>query len=110
METTNQNSDIFEPRKKGLPGMLNTLTILTFIGCGIAYIGGIWGFIQNNDYEKQMSDFQESIDKAPEGWARNMIESSMQMFEKSHEHRYILVATALIFTTFALSEPCKCVN
>ena len=33
-----------ELETKGLPGNLNVLTILTFIGCGIGFLGGIWQY------------------------------------------------------------------
>lgn len=64
METYNQttntsNSDLFPEQPKERPGMLNVLTILTFIGCGLAYIGGIYSFYQASNYEKQLAEFQE---------------------------------------------------
>ena len=40
MENSYQTNDVLDQhRPKELPGMLNTLTILTFIGCGLGYIG-----------------------------------------------------------------------
>lgn len=34
-----------ELETKGLPGNLNVLTILTYIGCAIGFLGGIWQYI-----------------------------------------------------------------
>ena len=44
MEPINQNKDLFDQQQTtGLPGMLNVLTILTFIGCGLSYLFSING-------------------------------------------------------------------
>jgi hypothetical protein len=54
-------TDLFteESERKGLPGNLNVLTILTFIGCGIGFFGGILQYINADksvaNMEKTMS-------------------------------------------------------
>ena len=51
MDITNQptaaSPDLFDGEPKKLPGMLNTLTILTFIGCGLSYIFVVKGFFDS---------------------------------------------------------------
>jgi hypothetical protein len=100
---TNQNNDLFGDRPKAIPGMLNVLTILTFIGCAFAYIGTIYSFITSSDYEKQIADLRDRADNAGDnGLASKMLQDSIQMIEKSHEYRYVLVASGLIFATLCL--------
>lgn len=47
-----------EPETKKLPGNLNALTILTFIGCGFAFLIGIWQFI---NAEKGVTDMEKAM-------------------------------------------------
>ncbi len=103
MEPTNQNKDLFDQPKQGLPGMLNVLTILTFIGCGISYLGAIWGFFDSSNYEEkvaQMEDMQDKVGDSELG--SKMMQGGMEMLEKSYENRYILLISGLVFTTFCL--------
>jgi hypothetical protein len=108
METINQttpmhSNDIFEPQRRGLPGMLNVLTILTFIGCGISYLGGIYNFYSTSQYDKRMTEFEEARDKMGDNeMASNILESSIEIFQKSYDNRYILFITAMLFTTLCL--------
>lgn len=103
METANQSSDLFEERPKGLPGMLNVLTILTFIGCGIAYLGGIYGFISSSDYEKQLAEMEKLRDQSGENsFAYKILEGSIDIAQKSYEYRYVMLASTLVFTTLCL--------
>ena len=62
MESPGPTNEILsEHRPKALPGMLNVLTILTFIGCGIAYLRTCYSYIASNDYEKQIEKFHSAI-------------------------------------------------
>ena len=101
MESTNQ--DILPQRSKGLPSGLNTLTILTFIGCALSYGTSIWSLIRDNDFEDAMSKMEKMRDQSTEGsFAYKMAEGSIDMAQKSHEYKYILFASALLFTTLCL--------
>lgn len=104
METTTKTTDLFDQQPKTLPGMLNVLTILTFIGCGISYIGALYSFYTSSNYERQVSEMEEMQDKMGESneMAGKMLEGSMAMMQKAHEYRYILILSALLFTTLCL--------
>ena len=104
MEASNQTNDVLDQhRPKVLPGMLNVLTILTFIGCGLAYISSVWGYVQNNDPDKQLQKLNEAREKVGDsGFGAKMIESSIDMVQKSYENRYLLLISSLVFTTFCL--------
>ncbi len=45
METTNDFTTVVPAKKR--PDFLSVICILSFIGCGIAFLGGIYGIIQN---------------------------------------------------------------
>ena len=104
METSYQTNDVLdEHRPKELPGMLNVLTILTFIGCGISYIGSCYSYFTNNDPDKQIQKLHETRDKMSDGsFGAKMIDSSIDMVQKSYDNRYLLLITGLIFTTLCL--------
>lgn len=47
-----------ELETKGLPGNLNVLTILTFIGCGIQFLNGIWQYFAA---DKNVASMEKTI-------------------------------------------------
>jgi hypothetical protein len=104
METTNQTNDLFDQQQpKTLPGMLNVLTILTFIGCGLAYISTIISFFSAANYEKQMADMEDMQDKLGDSeLASRMMEGSVEMLQKTYDYRYIILLSGLLFTTLCL--------
>ncbi|RZJ99314.1 MAG: hypothetical protein EOO43_26895 [Flavobacterium sp.] len=102
--TTTQGDDLFDQQVKGLPGMLNVLTILTFIGCGIAYLSAVYSFITSSNYEKQLAEMQELQDNMGDqgGMGAQMMQGSIEMLEKTHEYRYIILISTILFTTLCL--------
>lgn len=99
MESSYQTNDVLDPhRPKELPGMLNILTILTFIGCGLSFLGTCYNYIANNDPDKQLEKLHEARDKVSDGsFGAKMIDSSIDMFQKSYDNRHLLLITGLIF-------------
>ena len=76
MESPGPTNEILsEHRPKALPGMLNVLTILTFIGCGIAYLSTCYSYIAGDDPEKQIEKLHEAREKAGDGFWAKMIDS-----------------------------------
>jgi hypothetical protein len=108
METINQtthkqDTDLFDQHPKGLPSTLNTLTILTYIGCGFAYLGGIWNLYSSSQYDKQMAEFEKAQERVADNeMASQMVQTSMEMFQKTYDYRYILFLTTILFTTLCL--------
>jgi hypothetical protein len=104
MENSNQTNDVFaQQRPKGLPGMLNVLTILTFIGCALSYISSCYSYFTNNDPDKQIQKLNEAKEKVGDsGFGAKMIDSSIEMVQKSYDNRYLLLISGLIFTTLCL--------
>jgi hypothetical protein len=99
----NTNNDLFDTRPKGLPGMLNTLTILTFIGCGISYLSAIYSFFTSGNIEKQMAELQEAQDKMGDSeLGTKIMESSMEMVQKTYDYRFVLLLSGILFTTLCL--------
>jgi hypothetical protein len=97
-------TDILEPqRPKELPGMLNVLTILTFIGCGFGYLGAIYSFITGSDIEGQRAKLEAAQEKAGDNeFAQKIMEGSLEMAQKAYDNRYILLLSGLLFTTLCL--------
>ena len=103
MDSSNQNADLFNERPVPLSGTLNVLTILTFIGCGIAYLGTLYNLYTSSNYEKQRAEIEEKIDQMGDnGLAGKMMQNSLEIMEKTYQYRYILLAATILFTTFCL--------
>ncbi|MER3464083.1 MAG: hypothetical protein C4329_06385, partial [Chitinophagaceae bacterium] len=98
---TTETNDILEQPKE-LPGMLNTLTVLTFIGCAISYLSSLWSFYSATNYQQNLEKMQEAQDKLGDSTMGKMIEGSMEMLKKSHDYRYIILIVGLVFTTLCL--------
>ena len=102
---TKTSSDIFDQqRPQKLPGMLNTLTILTFIGCALSYFSLIYTYFTSTEENlaTERNKIEQTLDQAGDGIAGKMLENSLQILEKSYEHRYLLLAGGLLFTTLCL--------
>jgi hypothetical protein len=98
----NQNADLLSrPPKRS--DTLNVLTILTIIGCCLAYVGTFWGFYTTSpaQYEKRLAEAQENADKLS-GTAANFAQEGVRMMEKNHEYRMVLLLAGIVFTTFCL--------
>lgn len=104
MESPNQTNNIFnQQRPKILPGMLNVLTILTFIGCGLGYINTCWGFVNSLNPEKQIERMREAQEKMGDnGFLSKMMQGSENIIQKSYDYRYIILAAGLLFVTLCL--------
>ncbi|MGZ8537679.1 MAG: hypothetical protein ACXWV9_05405 [Flavisolibacter sp.] len=102
METT--KPDLFEQqRQQELPGMLNVLTILTFIGCAIAYLSVLYGYYTSFNYQSDLVDLQRMRDESGENSvAYKIAEGSIEIAKSGYENRYLLLISGLIFTTMCL--------
>jgi hypothetical protein len=79
MTDTNSTSSVLEfaeGQKPTLPSGLNVLTILTFIGCGLGFIGGLWTYFNAEKSYKNLVDAQSKMAEAP-AWAKNMMGPDM---------------------------------
>jgi hypothetical protein len=108
MEPINQpnsnSGDLFDGQAKRLPGMLNVLTILTFIGCGLSYLGLIVSIFTNANFEKQKAQMEDLQDQMGEtgGLAGDIMKGSMDVAQKTYDNRHILLVSGLLFTTMCL--------
>ena len=102
MESIPQSNDLFTQAPKA-EGTLKTLTLLTFIGCGLSYLGLLWNASQWGKYEAQMEEMQQAMDKLGDNQTLVKItEASMEMIKKQHDNRYVIFITGLLFTTLCL--------
>lgn len=89
------------PETKTMTATINVLTILTFIGCGIAFISAIWSLYSSGKYMEQMAMMQERIDQISESGsetAANFMMQSMDMVKKQYDNRYLLLIVNLLAT------------
>ena len=93
------NDDDIRPE---LSSGLKILTVLTFIGCALQFIGGIWNYFNAEKSYKEMDKIvaQMKSDEIP-SMAKSMMgdpEHFVQLITKSYENRIPLIALALIAT------------
>jgi hypothetical protein len=85
-----------------LPGRLNVLTILTFIGCGLSYLSSLWGLVSGKNAQSQIDKIEESRDKVGDGFMGKWMDASVEMLHRGEQYKWINLAVALIFTTLCL--------
>jgi len=94
------SSDLFQTQVQP-KGSLNTLTTLTIIGCSIGYIGSIYSFFKAGSYEEDIAKMEDMRDRSS-GTGARLIDESIQMAQKSHDYRYILLLSGVLFLTLCL--------
>ncbi len=100
MTDLNQPTDILMPptEKTKLPGSINVLTILTFIGCGLGLISSVYNFFN----AKSGLDKMEAAINSPEyenmpALAKKFLSpEALEMARKSYENRVPINLIALI--------------
>jgi hypothetical protein len=94
--TTSENVLNFAEDKPKLPSSLNTLTILTFIGCAMDLYGGIKNFFGGEASLAKIKDAQNSIDQMP-SWARRFVSPEvLEMTQKSIDNKVPLLIISLL--------------
>lgn len=87
------------PVKPKLPDMLNVLTILTFIGCGLQFINGLFVYFTICSSVKRIEDLSELSENNPFG---NLITSSIKTAELQCENKMSLFIASLVFGVLCL--------
>jgi hypothetical protein len=83
-----------EPKK--IPEMLNVLTILTFVGCGVFALSSLWGFANAQKSYDTMLEMQGKLDQMP-AFARKFAGPEMlEVAHKSVENRIPVLLLALV--------------
>lgn len=103
MDQSNNFLNEFEEKEK--TGTLKTLTVLTFIGCGLALIGAVWSFATaNSGYEKMQEALNNgSIDKLP-GFLKGMYTPErMEVMKKMVDNKVPILIINLIATGLCLA-------
>lgn len=103
MENPNQTSDLLaQHRPKTLPGMLNVLTILTFIGCGLGFISAGWSFFSStSDQIEKMQEQREQMGDQG-GFLKKFFDDSFDMAQVGFEHKNLLLAINLVCLVLCL--------
>ncbi|MEO5997239.1 MAG: hypothetical protein ABIN89_10880 [Chitinophagaceae bacterium] len=92
------------PAKKGIPGTLNVLTILTFIGCGLGLIFTIYQQVTAKTTLETMEKMQgtEAVEKMPEFAKKMYSPENMEMMRISYENRIPLMIITLVSLVLCL--------
>lgn len=96
-QDTNKNVlDFAEGTKPELPSGINVLTILTFIGCALAFISSIWSFITAEKSYRTIVEAQDKLATAP-GWAKRFMGPEMvEMARKTMENRVPILILSIV--------------
>ncbi|HWK02702.1 MAG TPA: hypothetical protein VNS58_03685 [Puia sp.] len=98
MTSTDQAADIldFDGSKKKIPEMLNVLTILTFVGCGVFTLGSIYSFFHARKGYDDLVQAQDKLADAPE-FVKSLAGPKMvEMARLSLENRVPILLLALV--------------
>jgi hypothetical protein len=86
----------WEQDKKKLPDMLNVLTILTFVGCGIGLISSCWGFMHSQTGYDDLLAVQGNLENAPDFAKKLAGPEMLEIARKSLENRLPLLLLGLV--------------
>ncbi|MBK7763043.1 MAG: hypothetical protein IPI46_06670 [Bacteroidetes bacterium] len=78
-----------------LPSMLNTLTILTYIGCGISFLMGIYNYFTICASAEKLSN-QEMPEMS--GFVGDIMKSAIEMSVLSCDNRLVILVATLAST------------
>jgi hypothetical protein len=98
MNYTNQPADLldWEENRKKLPEMLNVLTILTFVGCGIGLISSVFGFFNaQKSYDKFMEG-RDALRNGPEFLKKIGGPDIEELMRRSLENRLPILVLSLV--------------
>jgi len=108
---TNDSLSSSEFNKPLLPGGLNVLTILTFIGSGIQLLFSVFGFFNAEKSYREKDKVMAQMNSAEmPGWAKSMMpsmENYEEMITKSYENRlpiFILSVVALVLCIYVAMQ------
>lgn len=74
--------DNLDFEKEKLPSGLNILTILSFIGCGIGFLGSFWGiYSAKSNFDKKEEVLKQMNDPNMPSFAKKMMGSPEQYLE-----------------------------
>ena len=105
MNETNSASNVLnfaEGEKPTLPSGLNVLTILTFVGSGLAFLSSIWSFTNADKGYKDIVAAQDKLADAP-AWAKGMMGPGMvEIARKSMENKLPILLLGLVATALCV--------
>ncbi len=82
-------------------GSLKTLTVLTFIGCGIAYLGSCWAFF---GAEKSVADMEKAMNtpNVPDFAKQFLTPEALERARMALANKYPILILSLVATTLCL--------
>jgi hypothetical protein len=102
METTYTTTESRNQIPDRIPGLLNVLTILTFIGCAFSGLMIVYQSLTMKPYAEMHAQLEEQRDKTS-GFARTAIDTALEaieknpsMIDKAYQFRYLTLGISLI--------------
>jgi hypothetical protein len=100
--STSNVLDFAEGEKPKLSTGLNVLTILTFIGCAVGFIGLIWNYTNAEKAYKDIQAAQEKLSEAP-AFVRGMMGPEMvEVTRKMLENKLPILLLGIVSTALCL--------
>jgi hypothetical protein len=103
MTDFNQNIDqakdllnLEERDMQKLPQMLNVLTILTYIGCGLGLLSSIWGYVSAATNYKLYNSMQGDDLKTDNKMLDSMLSGAQEMAKKTYDNRLMILIFGLV--------------
>jgi hypothetical protein len=104
MTTIPQSQDPidWEVDKNKIPKTLNTLSILSFIGCGFGIIGLVVNLFKKTPTETDFLEMQDKYDKAPDFVKSIMGAHGVEMARKTTENNFSISLLSIIAIALCL--------
>ncbi len=98
-QNINEAKDMLNLEQKDiqkLPQMLNVLTILTYIGCGLAVISSIWNYFTVSASYKMYESLNTTNVNTDNKGLNSLLAGATDMIKKSYENRLMILVFALV--------------
>jgi hypothetical protein len=86
----------WDEKAKKLPDMLNVLTILTYVGCGIGLVSSIWSYSSAQKSYDATLDLQSKMDNMPDYAKKMMGPDPIALARKTLENRMPIMLLSLV--------------
>jgi len=98
MSNEPQQTDVlnWDEKSNKLPGMINVLTILTYIGCGLGLITAIYSFLNAQKTYDDMPDALAKLENAPAFAKKMMGPDPLEFARRSLDNKLPILLLSLV--------------
>jgi hypothetical protein len=98
MADIQQTADVlnWDKDEKKVPEMLNVLTILTYIGCGLGVLSSLWSYIKATENYNKVLENQSKMENAPDFAKSLMGPHPLELAQKTLDNRMPILLLTMV--------------